>query len=756
MWSHDGVSTSALAAAKVQVEAFPRVSDEGTKLAEQAALVIGLREALLTCDWAQAASWAGLVHLLDGIEGEGAALDEVSAAWQEVADKRAGTHEDVRVAMRDGRSQRSSGGGWDHTGVASERLEKAASEAEAMPKQTVEGTNLAAAARTCVAVRRALLQAVPGEGQTWEELAHVLGQITSPEQLGLSEVRAAWQELKDARVAIEEALRAKMRDGRSQRRSGGGGNTPAMWDHSSLDVEGLRRVLCELNNFPAVENAASRRASRRLSGSGGNDSLRDDEAAGGDELTIGGSLSEPLSRSGSSFAQARESRRSSVGERPAMLNRASMVRLTQASAELSEVADFLLQLREALLAEAWADVSELLQKAADFPVQDEMGNEEVQLAAQELHDTALASEALCLEAMEQGRSRRGAGGAGWDHSQLEVTKLASALEQLAAFPVPRPSAAGVLARGKIILALRTALQAEAWGEVQVLLQEPTVASDDEVLSAAKELEDASKAVLDEVRAALQTGTSVKEYGKATVTNFGSTKKVTPVVWNRSGLSTERLGAAVAKAKAFPADTLPAEVATLYEHAAAASSARELLKANDWAGLRAFLSELKPELAREMNELKMAWQEYLTNALEAAAKSKDQEELKQLLKQATEHGMLATERPVWKALEVFVDPPTIIYQPPAQVRRPRTPRPPYPVLLVHSTDRDPHPPQRCCRCTRSRAGKSCCASTSALPRRSRGTRTASCSRRGPMAGESLACTPIRSSSRSCCRAIRAPR
>ena len=89
VWSHDGVSTSALAAAKVQVEAFPRVSDEGTKLAEQAALVIGLREALLTCDWAQAASWAGLVHLLDGIEGEGAALDEVSAAWQEVADKRA-------------------------------------------------------------------------------------------------------------------------------------------------------------------------------------------------------------------------------------------------------------------------------------------------------------------------------------------------------------------------------------------------------------------------------------------------------------------------------------------------------------------------------------------------------------------------------------------------------------------------------------------------------------------------------------------
>ena len=105
---------------------------------------------------------------------------------------------------------------------------------------------------------------------------------------------------------------------------------------------------------------------------------------------------------------------------------------------------------------------------------------------------------------------------------------------------------------------------------------------------------------------------------------------------------------------------------LYEHAAAASTARELLKANDWEGLLGFLSDLKPELARDMDELKMAWQEYLTVALERAATSKDQADLKQTLKLATEHGMLATERPVWKALEVFVDPPTIIFQPPAQV------------------------------------------------------------------------------------------
>ena len=62
-----------------------------------------------------------------------------------------------------------------------------------------------------------------------------------------------------------------------------------------------------------------------------------------------------------------------------------------------------------------------------------------------------------------------------------------------------------------------------------------------------------------------------------MTNFNGTKSVTPVLWNRSGLSTVRLTAAVRRAKTFPADGLPMEVAVLYEHAAAASTARELLQ-----------------------------------------------------------------------------------------------------------------------------------------------------------------------------------
>ena len=79
------------------------------------------------------------------------------------------------------------------------------------------------------------------------------------------------------------------------------------------------------------------------------------------------------------------------------------------------------------------------------------------------------------------------------------------------------------------------------------------------------------------------------------------------------------------------------------------------------------------------------------ALERAATSKDQADLKQTLRLATEHGMLATERPVWKALEVFVDPPTIIFQPPAQVGVNEGSAPTYPLRHVTYSSRPPPPP-----------------------------------------------------------------
>ena len=389
-WDHSEIATTALTATLAELQAFPRTSDAGKALAAQAAFVVQLREALLVSDWAKAATWAGLVALLDVLEPAMAGLDEVGAAWQEVADKRAATHEEVRGAMTLGRSVRQ-GSGWDHASIVTTHLSAAADECDAMPKQSAEGAALVAAARTCCEVRGALLKAKPMEGKSWDEarrvaasppsplppltlastalayapsilaciaaglarrarrptaypklvlrrlcpccgaqVALVLGMLSGPEQAGLSEVRAAWQEFKDARLAIGEALRKVMRDGRSQRRGGGGG----VWDHSGISVTELRASLEQLSAFPAVQSAAERRASQ----------------ADEDDT--------------SSLAQGRQRATTDFEARPpTALNRASMVRLTEASAELSNVAAFLVTMRVALLADDWAEVNELLKRA---------------------------------------------------------------------------------------------------------------------------------------------------------------------------------------------------------------------------------------------------------------------------------------------------------------------------------------------------------------------------------------------------------
>ena len=83
-----------------------------------------------------------------------------------------------------------------------------------------------------------------------------------------------------------QALRKVMCDGRSQRCGGGGGGGKAsLWDHSSLDAQGLKHAVQELNMFPAIEQ------SNRGRGYGG---------SGGDG---GQPVSPRLSQSSSSFSE---------------------------------------------------------------------------------------------------------------------------------------------------------------------------------------------------------------------------------------------------------------------------------------------------------------------------------------------------------------------------------------------------------------------------------------------------------------------
>ena len=65
VWSHDKISSANLSLALQELEAFPRTSELGAKLAKQAAFLIKLRDELLGCDWAKAATWRKLCELLE-------------------------------------------------------------------------------------------------------------------------------------------------------------------------------------------------------------------------------------------------------------------------------------------------------------------------------------------------------------------------------------------------------------------------------------------------------------------------------------------------------------------------------------------------------------------------------------------------------------------------------------------------------------------------------------------------------------------
>ena len=56
-------------AALAELDAFPRMSDEGKALGAQAKQVISIRVALSKADWESAGTWASLAHALTNAIG---------------------------------------------------------------------------------------------------------------------------------------------------------------------------------------------------------------------------------------------------------------------------------------------------------------------------------------------------------------------------------------------------------------------------------------------------------------------------------------------------------------------------------------------------------------------------------------------------------------------------------------------------------------------------------------------------------------
>lgn len=127
-WSHAGLKTEGLRAALAELVAFPRVGEEGKRLAVVAKFMIELREVLLKCDASSAASWTGLAELLEGAEAKrlGGEWAEVAEAGAELMDMRSLTEERLVEALAQGRATKSTDAKFhSHETVSVKRLEEA-------------------------------------------------------------------------------------------------------------------------------------------------------------------------------------------------------------------------------------------------------------------------------------------------------------------------------------------------------------------------------------------------------------------------------------------------------------------------------------------------------------------------------------------------------------------------------------------------------------------------------------------------------
>jgi len=216
----------------------------------------------------------------------------------------------------------------------------------------------------------------------------------------------------------------------------------------------------------------------------------------------------------------------------------------------------------------------------------------------------------------------------------------------------------------LIVSLRKVLLASDWAALSTLLSattDATLQQLDEVRGATQELDDARAATEAEVTEALASGRSLKVIGAKKMKNarYGDKEYWVPVEWDHSGLEMgiRRLSRAVEAAHKFPT---PLEGAKeLFATAEIALKLRKLVHERAWKQLGAALEGMTSLAEQRLDEVTTAWQEYLCWELERATTALDQPALKLALAKATSVGMLPVEKPVDRALAVFIDPPEYI-------------------------------------------------------------------------------------------------
>ena len=132
-------------------------------------------------------------------------------ALRPVLDKRAAVVDTLNEALGKNASVRKSEGVWSHDNLSTESLDAAAAECKAFPKSTAEMKELIASAATVTSIRAALLKVVPTTPATWAMLLAALDAVELAEHQALPEIKAAWQEFREARELAVTELKAALK-----------------------------------------------------------------------------------------------------------------------------------------------------------------------------------------------------------------------------------------------------------------------------------------------------------------------------------------------------------------------------------------------------------------------------------------------------------------------------------------------------------------------------------------------------------------
>ena len=642
-WSHAELSATDLIGALAELDAFPRMSDEGKALGAQAKQVISIRVALSKADWESAGTWSSLANALDVVPADHSNLEEIASARAELADKRDDVAATLSAEMGRGCSIKTGGDAtaqWDHTSMSTAALDAAVMEAQAFPRPGAEFPRLIADAKTVSSLRTALAPAKVGDSASWGRIAALLGGAASESSTAdeLDEVRNAWAEVRGARDAAQKALANALATNFSVSIG-----EATSWDHDKLDARALLAAAAELEAFPKI-GAAAAQASAATAGS------------------------------------------PTFSRRPSMLaRRQSIVRVTEVGDQLVASARTIAKLRELLLTDSWKELHNMLGSLERSTPLHELCVEEARRASVELQDNLAMLENNVRSCLEANRSKRqsspplvgGVPSAAWDHSELTPNQLRDAMNALRAFPLQGPASAGLIKLGELIVRIREALastdhEATAWGELVGILGSVTDADlmqNDEVRNAGIELEEMRAWIETELKAALESGRSLKIVGKP-VKVFIDKSQFLPVSWDHTSMNegVERLKKAVATVSAFPGVKERQGIGPLLELASLIARLRTLIlkteaaalvKTNPWEELLQCLEAITIPSHLLNDEVVMARQEYLTYELERASKALDQKALKVGLAMATSAGMLTCEKPVYHALGVFIDPPEFV-------------------------------------------------------------------------------------------------